>query len=174
LEGPDSFQALFLLTSKIKLMEQTKIATLTISSSFEHEGIIPSKYTCDGEGINPPLKIGGIPDGTKTLALIMEDLDAPNGIYDHWLVWNIAPKHLIAENSVPGTSGINSTGKTGYLSPCPPYGSHRYYFHIYALDATLDLQPGADKKTLRQAIKFHVLAKGSLMGHYQRTNTMGK
>ena len=143
--------------------------SLTISSSaFQHEGIIPEKYTCDGEHINPPLSIGQIPETTKSLALIVEDPDAPNGTYDHWLVWNIPPSSSIKENSNPGISGTNSGGKTGYHSPCPPSGSHRYYFHVYALDNQLDLQPGNDKLKLLEVMEPHILAKGSLMGRYQR------
>lgn len=154
-------------------MEQTKTGSLTISSAFEHEGVIPTIYTCDGEGINPPLRISGIPEEAETLVLIMEDPDAPNGTYDHWLLWNISPKNFIPENSIPGTGGTNSAGKTGYQGPCPPAGFHRYYFYVYALDATLNLQAGADKHALEEAIKTHILAKGSLMGRYQRINKMG-
>jgi Raf kinase inhibitor-like YbhB/YbcL family protein len=150
-------------------MENIKTGTLIISSdAFEHEGFIPSKYTCDGENINPSLEIDHIPEGTQTLTLIMEDPDAPKGTFDHWLLWNIFPKSPIMENSVPGISGTNGAGKTGYHGPCPPSGSHRYYFYVFALDAKLDLEVGADKKALQEAMKPHILAKGNLMGHYQR------
>jgi Raf kinase inhibitor-like YbhB/YbcL family protein len=152
-------------------MAEVKTETLTVSSpAFRYEGMIPSKYTCDGESINPPLQIDQIPEETKTLAIIMEDPDAPKGTYDHWLLWNISPKNRISENSIPGISGINSSGKTGYHAPCPPSGSHRYYFHVYALDTTLDLGAGSNKEALQKAMKTHILAKGTLMGHYQRSN----
>jgi len=152
-------------------MQEIKTGTLTISSTaFPHEGNIPSKYTCEGEGINPSLRIDGIPENTVTLALIMEDPDAPRGTFDHWLMWNISPDNQIMENSVPGISGTNGAGKTGYHGPCPPSGTHRYYFHLFALDAALDLEAGSDKKTLQVAMKPHILAKGSIMGRYQRTN----
>lgn len=155
-------------------MEEIKTETLTISSVFQHEGAIPSKFTCDGGNFNPPLNIERIPEGTQTLAIIMEDPDAPKGTYDHWLVWNISPKSPILENSVPGISGTNSAGKTGYHGPCPPSGSHRYYFHVFALDAKLNLEAGADKKALQEAMEPHILAKGVIMGRYQRVNKMGK
>src|SRR6187401_2745228 len=133
-------------------MEDIQTGTLAISStSFQHEGIIPPKYTCDGEGINPSLLIDRLPEETKTLAIIMEDPDAPKGTFDHWLLWNISPISEIKENSIPGISGINGAGKTGYFGPCPPSGTHRYYFHVFALDATLDLKAGANKKILEQA-----------------------
>jgi Raf kinase inhibitor-like YbhB/YbcL family protein len=156
------------------IMEKIKTGTLTISSAFSHEGSIPSRFTCDGEGVNPSLKVSGIPEETETLAVIMEDPDAPKGTFDHWLLWNISPKNSIVENSVPGISGTNSAGKTGYHGPCPPSGSHRYYFHVYALDATLDLEAGADKKALEQAMQSHILARGTIMGHYQRINKKAK
>jgi Raf kinase inhibitor-like YbhB/YbcL family protein len=150
-------------------MEDIKTGTLVISSAaFRHEGIIPSVYTCDGKGINPPLEIDHIPQETQTLAIIMEDPDAPGETFDHWLLWNISPIYHITENSVPGISGTNSAGKTGYHGPCPPSGSHRYYFYVFALDTKLDLEAGADKKALQEAMEPHILAKGILMGHYQR------
>lgn len=139
------------------------------SPAFKHEGLIPSKYTCEGEGINPPLNIQNIPEGSKTLALIIEDPDAPNGTFDHWVVWNIPPAGTIKENTIPGISGHNSAGKTGYLGPCPPSGSHRYYFNVFALNTSLDLMGGENKKKLQQAMESHILAKGTLMGRYQKT-----
>jgi Raf kinase inhibitor-like YbhB/YbcL family protein len=154
-------------------MAEVKTGILTVSSpAFRYEGMIPSKYTCDGESINPPLQIDQIPEETKTLAIIMEDPDAPKGTYDHWLLWNISPINRISENSIPGISGINGSGKTGYHPPCPPSGSHRYYFHVYALDTALDLEAGTNKEALQKAMKTHILAKGTLMGHYQRSNKM--
>ena len=143
---------------------------LTIKSiAFSQGGHIPKKYTCEGEDINPPLEIKGIPEKTKTLAIIVEDPDAPNGTFDHWLVWNIPPNEPIAENHIPGISGRNSFGKTGYGGPCPPSGSHRYYFKIYALDINLDLLAGSDKKALQKAMQNHVLASGELMAHYKKS-----
>lgn len=150
-------------------MQATKINDLVVSSpAFTHEGMIPSKFTCDGDKINPPLNIRQIPEGTKSLAIIAEDPDAPGGTYDHWLVWNIKPTATINEQANPGTSGRNTAGKTGYHPPCPPSGSHRYYFHVYALDRNLDLLAGEGKKALEQAMQSHILAKGTLMGRYER------
>ena len=138
------------------------------SVAFSHGGHIPPKYTCEGENVNPPLEISGLPEQTKSLALIVEDPDAPKGIYDHWVAWNIPPNEAIAENSKPGIIGKNSFGNTGYGGPCPPSGSHRYFFKVYALDTNLDIAAGADKRTLEQAMKDHVLAMGELMAHYQK------
>ena len=142
--------------------------TLKISSSaFDHEGVIPSKYTCEGEDVNPPLQIDQIPSGTRTLAIIMEDPDAPKGTFDHWLVWNIPPAtNIIGGDSIPGICGKNGGGQNGYYGPCPPSGVHRYYFYVYALDKSLDLEGGADKAALKAAIEGHVLAEGVLMGRY--------
>jgi Raf kinase inhibitor-like YbhB/YbcL family protein len=139
------------------------------SPAFEEGGNIPSKYTCDGEEINPPLNIANIPHGGQMLAVIVEDPDAPNGTFDHWLAWNIPRASTIGENTNPGISGTNSGGKTGYHGPCPPSGSHRYYFHVFALDAILDLGAGENKQRLLEAMQPHILAKGTLMGRYQRS-----
>ncbi len=151
-------------------MVENKITDLTVTSSaFSHEGVIPSKYTCDGEAINPSLKIEDIPEVVQTLAIIVEDPDAPKGTFDHWLVWNIpASENYIAENENPGVSGTNSAGKTGYHPPCPPHGTHRYYFNVYGLNDRLSIEPGAKKEELLKAMQPHLIAKGSLMGKYSR------
>lgn len=142
---------------------------LTITSpAFGHEGDIPSRYSCDGESISPELHIGSLPQNAVTLALIVEDPDAPSGTFDHWIVWNIERTETIQQGANPGISGKNSGGKTGYHPPCPPSGSHRYYFHVYALDTHLDLPPESGKQALRQAMQGHVLAEGTLMGRYSR------
>jgi Raf kinase inhibitor-like YbhB/YbcL family protein len=138
------------------------------SVAFTHGGYIPPKYTCEGENVNPPLEISDLPENTRSLALIVEDPDAPRGVYDHWVAWNIPPSEAIGENSRPGTSGKNSFGNTGYGGPCPPSGSHRYFFKVYALDGDLNIQAGSDKKTLQDAMKGHVLGSGELMGHYRK------
>jgi Raf kinase inhibitor-like YbhB/YbcL family protein len=152
-------------------MATNEASTLVVSSpAFQQGEMIPSKYTCEGSNINPPLQIDHIPEETKTLALITEDPDAPKGTFDHWLVWNIPPKAAIGENTSPGISGANGAGKTGYHGPCPPSGSHRYYFHVYALDTSLDLLAGETKEALQAAMETHILASGSLMGRYQKQN----
>jgi len=138
------------------------------STAFKNGGQIPSKYTCEGENINPEIEISSIPENTRSIALIVEDPDAPRGVYDHWIVWNIPPNETIPENSRPGVSGKNSFGNTSYGGPCPPSGSHRYFFKVYALDRELDIAAGSDKQKLKEAMKDHVLGSGELMGHYQK------
>ena len=139
-----------------------------ISTVFSQNGHIPPRYTCEGENINPPLKAENIPEGTKTLALIVEDPDAPRGTFDHWIVWNISPNEAIAEGKGPGINGTNGFGKTGYGGPCPPSGVHRYFFRVFALDDELDLPAGSKKADLLDAMKGHVLATAELMGFYQK------
>lgn len=138
------------------------------SAAFSHKGHIPPLYTCEGKDINPPLEIREIPEGTVTLALIVEDPDAPGGVFDHWIVWNIPPAEVIAENSNPGISGTTSFGRTGYGGPCPPSGEHRYFFKVYALDTELDLPAGSGKQKLISGMKGHILAEGVIMGVYQK------
>jgi Raf kinase inhibitor-like YbhB/YbcL family protein len=142
------------------------------STAFSHNGHIPPRYTCEGENINPPLEIGNIPEEAKTLAIIVEDHDASKSNFVHWLVWNISPNEAIAEKSNPGISGTNDFGKTGYGGPCPPSGSHRYFFTVFALDIGLDLLIGADKNDLMDAMRGHIVDKAELMGHYQKRKVM--
>lgn len=141
------------------------------STAFEHNGNIPEKYTCDGENINPPLLIPDVPEKAQSLVLIVEDPDAPGGTFAHWTVWNISPQTTeIPENSVPegAIEGTTDFGKVGYGGPCPPSGTHRYFFKIYALDTTLGLPEGADKTELGQAIEGYILGKAELTGLYAR------
>ncbi len=146
------------------------------SSAFEHEGTIPAKYTCDGENISPPLKISDVPTSAKILVLIMDDPDVPrdhkpDGMWDHWLVWNIPPETKeIPEGQEPqGTIGKNTGGKFGYQGPCPPDREHRYFFKLYALDTMLDLSAEtATKIDLEAAMQGHILAQSELMGRYNR------
>jgi Raf kinase inhibitor-like YbhB/YbcL family protein len=143
---------------------------LTVGSTvFGHKEYIPSKYTCEGANINPPLIIEGIPSSTRSLAIVVEDHDSPNGIFVHWAVWNIHPQEMITENNIPGVQGKNSFGKTKYQGPCPPEGkAHRYYFKVYALDSLLDLRPGADVKLLDEVISDHIIAYGEIIGLYKK------
>ena len=143
---------------------------LTIRSPvFENNRLIPAKYTCDGEDVNPPLTIDGAPDETKSMVLVVDDPDAPMGTWDHWIVWNIPPTKKIEENTVPGTEGINDFRKHSYGGPCPPSGTHRYFFKVYALDAKLDLSSNSRKKYVEKAMQGHILAKGELVGLYRRS-----
>lgn len=147
-----------------------KPSALSITSpAFAHNSPIPQKYTCQGENVNPPLSIDHIPEGTKSMVLIVDDPDAPGGNFDHWIVWNIPPTALIAENSVPGTEGKNDYGINHYKGPCPPSGTHRYFFKLYALDTLLDLKTGDDKKTVEQAMRPFILASGELIGLYKKS-----
>jgi Raf kinase inhibitor-like YbhB/YbcL family protein len=139
------------------------------SPAFEHGKLIPKKYSCDGQDINPPLTIEGIPKEAKTFVLAVDDPDAPSGTFDHWIVWNIpASASKIGENTVPGTEGMNSARQQGYMGPCPPSGTHRYFFKVYALDTELSLGASSRKKDAEKAMQGHVLAKGELVGLYRR------
>jgi Raf kinase inhibitor-like YbhB/YbcL family protein len=139
------------------------------SPAFEHGKLIPKKYSCDGQDINPPLTIEGIPKEAKTFVLAVDDPDAPSGTFDHWIVWNIpASASKIGENTVPGTEGMNSAREQGYMGPCPPSGTHRYFFKVYALDTELNLGVNSRKKDVEKAIQGHILAKGELVGLYRR------
>ena len=142
---------------------------LTISSpAFENNGIIPPKYTCSGEDVNPQLNIEGIPKETKSLVLIVDDPDAPMGDWVHWIVWNIPPKKRIKEKSIPGVEGMNDFGKHSYGGPCPPSGTHRYFFKVYALDTELSINVHTRKKELEKNIAGHILAKGELVGLFKK------
>jgi len=141
-----------------------------ISSAFQQGGNIPSKSSCDGANTNPSLQISDVPPEAKGLVLIVDDPDAPSGLFTHWAVWNISPQtSTIPEGSTPkGVQGTNDFGKSGYGGPCPPSGTHRYYFKIFALDRELDLRSGAKRSQLDAAMKGHVIAQGELMGRYSR------
>ena len=140
------------------------------SSAFQEGGNIPSKFTCDGGDSSPPLQIAEIPSGAKSLVLVVDDPDAPSGLFTHWIVWNISHQtNAIAEGSAPkGVQGTSDFGKSGYGGPCPPSGTHRYYFKIFALDRELNLPSGTKRNQLDAAIKGHVVAQGELMGRYSR------
>jgi Raf kinase inhibitor-like YbhB/YbcL family protein len=140
------------------------------SSAFQEGANIPSKFTCDGADTSPPLQIADIPSEAKSLALIVDDPDAPGGLFTHWTVWNIPPQtSAVEEGSAPeGVQGTNDFGKSGYGGPCPPSGTHRYYFKIFALDRELDLPFGAKRGQIDGALKSHVIAQGELMGRYSR------
>jgi Raf kinase inhibitor-like YbhB/YbcL family protein len=141
------------------------------SPAFQDKQRIPPMYTCDEDDVNPQFLISEVPEGARSLALIMDDPDSPTGTWVHWTVWNISPQITeIAENSVPegAVEGMTSFGKTGYGGPCPHSGEHRYFFKLYALDTTLDLPAGADISQLNQAMQSHILEQAQLMGLYSR------
>jgi hypothetical protein len=145
------------------------------SPAFNRNQIIPTKYTCDGENISPPLKWSNFPYRTVSFVIICDDPDAPGGNWVHWVIYNIPAKLQLNEN-IPnlerlpdGTmQGKNSWGKIGYGGPCPPSGTHKYIFKIYALDNFLDIPGGATKKEVLQAMNGKVIAKGELIGKYKR------
>jgi len=146
------------------------------SSAFTNEGLVPSKYTCDGDDVSPPLVWSGAPGNTKSFALIADDPDAPMGMWVHWVVWNIPPSSTKLDENIPDDrrlddgmrQGINDFKRPGYGGPCPPGGKHRYFFKLYALDTEIVLGDGAGKAELEKAMKDHVLAEAQLMGRYER------
>jgi len=166
--------------NKQSTINKTAPSQLTTSSNsmkltspvFENNGNIPKKYTCDGEAISPPLAISDVPQDALSLVLIMDDPDAPMaGGFVHWVVFNLDPATKeIKENSKPagGIEGLNSSGKTGYASPCPPSGVHHYQFKLFALDEKLQLDKSAKREDVEKATKGHILGQAVLVGLYQR------
>jgi Raf kinase inhibitor-like YbhB/YbcL family protein len=146
------------------------------SSAFAEGGMIPSKYTCDGADISPPLQWGEVPEGTKSIALISDDPDAPMGTWVHWVLFNLpAETKELAENVPPDETlpngakqGVTDFGRVGYGGPCPPSGTHRYFFKIYALDTELQVNTSTGKRGLLKAMEGHILGQGQLMGKYKR------
>lgn len=154
-----------------ELIKPESKETLKLSSpAFENKQLIPVKYTCDGEGINPPFQISGVPEETKSLALIVVDIDAPYGVFTHWVLWNINPQtSLIEENRVPEGSiqGTNSFEEQSYGAPCPPKnGYHHYHFRLYALDKKLDLDPSSEKRDVEKIMCGHFFDWVELIGLY--------
>ncbi len=165
----------FKLNSQKKLEQEIKNNSQTsmelLSSAFNNNDFIPQKYTCDGEDINPPLVIKEVPEGTKSLVLIVDDPDAPMKVWVHWLVWNIPPsvKEIKEGEKVEGAvEGLNDFGRNSYGGPCPPYGTHHYHFKLYALNKTINLPSSSGKKDLEKAISGSIIAKTELIGLYQR------
>jgi Raf kinase inhibitor-like YbhB/YbcL family protein len=149
-------------------MNATSSISIT-SPSFQAGGDIPAKFTCNGTNVSPELQISGVPNEAKSLVLIVDDPDAPRGLFTHWIAWNIDPKTTqVAENNAPAgaVQGTSDFGKRNYGGPCPPSGTHRYFFKVFALDTKLDLKPSARRAELDAAVRSHVLAQGELMGHY--------
>jgi hypothetical protein len=164
--------AILLIFSGAAAKEVKKMDAMTIESpAFKDNGPIPKQYTCDGKDINPPLVFRNIPPGTRSLALIVDDPDAPAGTWVHWVLWNIDPgAKEIKENSVPAGAlqGRNDFRRTSYGGPCPPSGTHRYFFKAYALDTVLNIDRNSTKQDLEKAMKGHVLAEARTVGLYKR------
>jgi Raf kinase inhibitor-like YbhB/YbcL family protein len=148
------------------------MAELSVASeSFQHGDRLPPRHALEGENLSPHLSWSGLPDGTRSIAVICEDPDAPSGTFVHWVAWGIDPEAGgLDEGEAAPSEGQNGFGNTGYGGPSPPpgHGSHRYYFRVYALDTEPELEPGASKEKLEAAIEGHVLASGELMGTYER------
>jgi Raf kinase inhibitor-like YbhB/YbcL family protein len=142
------------------------------STAFEEGKPIPRKYSCDGDNVSPPLSWSSPPDGTRSLALILHDPDAPSGDFTHWVGWNIDPDAGgLEEGEHPAAEGANGFGENGYGGPCPPpgHGVHRYQHELFALDARLDLEPESSREQLEDAMENHVLGGAELIGTYERS-----
>ena len=164
---PISFALAIFVGTILNMNAASSISVTT--PAFQAGGDIAAKFTCNEANVNPELKINGVPNEAKSLVLIVDDPDAPRGLFTHWIVWNIDPKATdIGENSAPagGIQGTNDFGKRNYGGPCPPSGTHRYFFKIYALDTKLDLKPSARRAELDAAMRGHTLAQGELMARY--------
>jgi len=158
-------------------LKEREMALTVSSSAFKEGDRIPAKYTCQGQDVSPPLAWSEPPAGTQSVALIVDDPDAPGGVFTHWVLFNIPPDSRELPEAVPtqaelasgALQGKTDFGRTGYGGPCPPPGRpHRYQFTLYALDQTLDLKGGASKKQLLSAMEGHILAQGQFTGTYQR------
>ena len=161
------------IQSRYQSYSQSQSLSMKLTSpAFEHNANIPPKYTCDGDNVSPPLSISEVPSAARSLVLIVDDPDAPNGDWVHWLLWNMPAQAMeIPENFVPGgetTDGTNSFNRTTYGGPCPPSGIHHYHFKLFAVDSMIDLPNTATKKEVTQAINGHIIASNDLIGLYTR------
>ena len=150
------------------------------SPVFRDAGTIPVRHTCDGEDLSPPLAFDEVPEGARSLALVVDDPDAPAGLWDHWVIWNLPPDTRELPEGwgnggapEPAATGLNSWGEPGWRGPCPPSGVHRYDFYLFALDQRLELGPGTTGSDLRAALSGHLLGQAELEGRYGRTREEG-
>ena len=158
------------------LPKEDKAEIKLTSVAFKEGQSIPAPYTCDGVNISPPLEWSGVPKTAKTVAIVVDDPDAPSGPWVHWVLYNLPANNIGVVENVPATEnlraggfqGKNDFGKIGYGGPCPPSGTHRYFFKIYALDSELPLKAGATKAELMKAMEGHIVLQGQLMGTYRR------
>lgn len=142
------------------------------SPAFAHNGMIPKKYTCQGEDARPLFEISDPPADTKSLAIIVQDPDAPTGDFVHWIIWDISPEvQEIGEDTIPvgAVEGISDFGRMGWGGPCPPSGTHRYEFYLYALDSPIRLPAGSNKTDFRNEITGHILEEAQLIGLYEKS-----
>jgi len=156
------------MINKMEFPNSYRRKKMNVKSVFSNNENIPKKFTCDGQNISPPIEIENIPEGTKSLALIVDDPDAPGGMFVHWVTWNISPQKKIEENTAPGKQGTNDFPMQGYGGPCPPSGTHRYFFKVYALDSELDISSDSKKQDLEKAMQTHIIEKAELIGLYKR------
>lgn len=172
----NSLFLLVFLAASISLFCGEKNTIIITSPAFQNNGMIPAKYTCDAKNISPELVWKAVPKGTKSLALITDDPDAPMGTWVHWVVFNIPADTTKLEEKIPAgdklkngaLQGRNDFPDTGWGGPCPPSGTHRYFFKIYALDTLLSLKPGATKAELLKAMEGHITGQGEIIGKYKR------
>jgi len=160
------------MTHDILPIENEKAVTYhsikVTSAVFKENEFIPPRFTCDGKNVNPPLNIDHIPKTAKSLAIIVDDPDAPGGTWVHWVVWNVPVTHHIKEGQVAGAQGMNDFSYHTYKGPCPPSGTHRYFFKVYALDSQLELPVSSNKYDLEKAMSGRILGFGELIGLYKR------
>jgi len=161
--------AFMLVSVGIGNAEEKGAGMKIFSPEFENNGFIPKKFTCQGADVNPALIIENIPKEAKSLALIVDDPDAPMVTWVHWVVFDIALINRIEENSIPGKQGLNDFSRKDYCGPCPPSGTHHYFFKIYALDKILNLSEGIASKELEKAMEGHILEQAELIGLYKKT-----
>jgi len=171
------FLSLAVISGCIAGEKEVSMEKISVSAeAFKEGNLIPEEYTCDGDDISPLLSWKGVPANAKSIALIMDDPDAPMGTFVHWVLFNIPANTQKLQKGIPedktladgSRQGTNDFRSIGYGGPCPPGGTHRYYFKIYALDTMLNLPAGATKADVEKAMKGHILAQGELMGRYKR------
>ena len=163
---------LMLLLAFIVITSFSSTKLMVTSPGFKNDGMMPAKYSCEGDEVSPPLHIADIPANAKSLAIIMHDPDAPmQGGFTHWVVWNIAPGSDISENFKGAVQGMNDSGQSGYKGMCPPSGTHHYHITVYALDRMLDIDKKTDMKGLEKAMQEHIVAQGELVGLYTKTKS---
>ncbi|HLN18605.1 MAG TPA: YbhB/YbcL family Raf kinase inhibitor-like protein [Patescibacteria group bacterium] len=164
------FQPVSILAENRLIQSAPNNMISVLSPVFPNGGDIPAKFTCDGANAIPELNISDVLPEAKSLAIIVDDPDAPNGIFNHWVIWNIDPslKKINSSDLGGSTNGRNSAGKNDYVGPCPPNGTHRYFFKVYALDEKLDLDRNSVRDDLVRAMEGHIISQGELMGKYGR------
>ena len=158
----------FIPGKEFKASENHGVKLQVTTPAFSLGGMIPEKFSCKGQNINPAITVTDVPTTAISLAIIVDDPDAPKGIFTHWVAWDMPAHGAIMENNSTGTQGQNGMGGKGYTGPCPPSGIHRYFFKVFALDKNLDLPLGSTKATVEAAMKGHIVGEGELMGKFSK------